>query len=219
MVPRIFQPVVTILIIGVLVVLRLAVSLDPVARIIGGNITQDQPESSQDARLSQLQTENNRLRRELGFNENSNQLVRADVMGKTVASFREAIRLGAGQTQGLSVDQPVLHQGFLIGRIASVEHSLATAIVLGDPDVRIPVVIGQARGIVLPQAGGLVIDQVVGDVATGDPVMSSGVDGIYPPGLLVGTVGDELPRDIFQRFVLNAPLDIHTLDFVTIRIN
>jgi cell shape-determining protein MreC len=78
------------------------------------------------------------------------------------------------------------------------------------------VVIGKAQGIVLPQAGGLIIDQVVGEVEVGDNAVSSGVDGIYPPGLLVGSVGDELQRDIFGRYVLNTPLDIQRLDFVSV---
>jgi len=70
----------------------------------------------------------------------------------------------------------------------------------------------------LPQAGGLVIDQVVGEVSSGESVLSSGVDGVYPPGLLVGTVGDSLKRDIFGRFVLHSPLDTTHLNFVTIQV-
>lgn len=220
MVPRIFQPVIIILVVGVLALLRMASSLDPLQRWLGGDVSQEKSAFDLAGGLAdQLAAENQRLRQELDFAEDGKSYVRAEVLGKTVASFREAVRIGAGQKHGLRPDQAVLSQGYLIGRVGSVEDGLATVLLLGDPDVRIPVVIGQARGIVLPQAGGLVIDQVVGDVEPGQTVLSSGIDGLYPPGLAIGTVGDELERNIFGRYVLNTPLDTHQLNFVSIRLD
>jgi rod shape-determining protein MreC len=217
MIPKIFQPVVVILIIGALTLLRLIPPLDPIQRLVGGQAEViSVPFDTVGVINQQIQAENDQLRSELNFKGAQSNYVRADVLGKTVASFREAVRISAGTRHGLKVDQPVLSQGFLIGRLGSVEDSLSTALLLGDPDVRIPVVIGRAQGIVVPQTGGLIIDQVVGEVDAGDRVLTSGIDGIYPPGLLVGTVGDQLNRDIFGRFVLNSPLNIQQLNFVTI---
>jgi rod shape-determining protein MreC len=219
MVPRIFQPIVIVLIIGVLLGLRTLAELSPLQRWLAGEPqvvdTAFEPQQSQAVRL---EAEVERLRRELGFTQNDSRYVRADVLSKTVASFREALRIAAGRRHGLKPDQPVLSEGHLIGRVSQVEDSLATVLLLGDPDVRIPVVIGQAQGIVVPQTGGLVIDQVVGEVERGQSVISSGVDGIYPPGLLVGVVGEELERDIFGRYVLLTPLNITQLTFVSVAV-
>lgn len=219
MVPRIIQPIILILIIGSLVLLRLAPRFDPLQRVLRGQVESTTPGlDSEDNRISQLEAENKRLRQELGFSDSQAEYVRADVLGKTVASFREAVRIRAGSRHGLQPDQPVLSDGHLVGRVGTVEDSLATVLLLGDPDIRIPVVIGRAQGIVLPQAGGLIIDQVVGEVSAGEPVLTSGIDGIYPPGLLVGAVGDSLKRDIFGRFVLRTPLDITHLSFVSVQV-
>jgi cell shape-determining protein MreC len=101
----------------------------------------------------------------------------------------------------------------------SVEPDRATALLLGDPDVRIPVVIDGTEGIVLPSAGGVVIDQVVGEVSEGKVVTTSGIEGIYPPGLLVGSVGAELPSNVFGRFVLSRPFNVAELTFVSVRLD
>jgi len=140
------------------VLLRLVPTLDPISRlIIRGSVHIEPTQEPADAQLRAALAENERLKNELGLAP-SGQQVRVAIINKTLASFRVAVRLGAGHEQGLRVNQAVLSGGYLIGLISSVEPDRATALLLGDPDVRIPIVVGGAEGIVLPQSGSVVID-------------------------------------------------------------
>lgn len=219
MVPTTLRPLVLILSLTLLTLFRLVPTLDPISRVfIRGRVQVEPALNANDGRLTAALADNERLKNELNLAPGG-QYVRADIINKTLASFRVAVRLGAGQEQGLRVNQAVLSGGYLIGLISSVEPDRATALLLGDPDVRIPVVINGAEGIVLPSAGSVIIDQVVGQVEAEHTVTTSGVEGIYQPGLLVGTVGVVLPSDIFGKFVLNRPFNLASLTFVSVRIN
>lgn len=202
-----------------LVLLRLLPTIDPINRLLIRGHTEPSPpsEAAENDQLAQALAENAKLRAELALTDNQS-YAHAAVVNKTLASFRTAVRLGAGSEQGLSTNQVVLSEGYVIGLITAVEPDRATALLLGDPDLRIPVVIGEAEGIVYLSSGSVIIDQVVGSVAAEAPVLTSGVEGIYSPGLLVGRVGASLPGEVFGRYVLERPFQLAGLSFVSVRL-
>ncbi|HWR82870.1 MAG TPA: rod shape-determining protein MreC [Candidatus Deferrimicrobium sp.] len=105
------------------------------------------------------------------------------------------VRATIARTRGDSLyrDQPVVDQSGLVGRIESVTNAYATVQLLTDPSSRVAARVSSSRemGIVkyLP-ASGLVLENFLaqGTIKVGDTVLSSGLGGVYPAGLVIGTV-------------------------------
>jgi rod shape-determining protein MreC len=205
----------------ILVGLRLIPEYDPIARFIQSNFnwTTDLPvEDYPNPIIADFQIQIDTLKTELDFKNKSKQtLVAAEIVNKTTASYRSALKLDKGGNDGLKSDQPVFVGGYLVGVIASVEPESSTVLLIGDPDVVIPVQIGSAQGVVRAQSGGIVIDEVAGKIPiSGSPVITSGVGGLYKPGLVIGSVGAQLSSDIFYRFVLNQPINTSSIRFIQV---
>jgi rod shape-determining protein MreC len=222
---RSLQPLIIGLILVILVLLRAVPVFDPVANLLQrlqlvSSNSQPTPDEVTDPKVIALETEIQRLRAELDADQASAyESVGADVIGKSLVSFRRAIFINRGSQDGVQLDHVVLSQGYLIGVVSQVELNRATVLLLGDSDVRIPVTIsGQAEGIVQSQAGGVVIDSVATEdpISSGSIVETSGLGGLYPPGILLGTVGSELERAVFSSYVLNQPTNRADLRFVQV---
>jgi rod shape-determining protein MreC len=220
MMPKTLQAPAIIILVVVLLTLRLLPVTDPAARFVRSLVRDDKmPDTaaSNDARVRNLEERIRVLENELGLKTNNdNDLIAANVINKTAVSFRQAVRIDRGSQDGIKPDQPVLFDGYLIGIIQTVEPDVSTVVMIGDPDVVVPVRIGESQGAVQAYAGGVLIDQVVGDVEPGEPVVTSGVGGLYPPGLLVGMVGSEVERDVYGQYVLERPHRLFEIEVVQV---
>jgi rod shape-determining protein MreC len=138
--------------------------------------------------------------------------VAARVVARDGMPWFRSLTLDRGETDGVALDAPVLSPTGVVGRVFATGPRAARVQVLLDRDAaagvlversRVPgVVSGQVSG---PEAGAedLLLKYVPerADVAVGDLVVTSGLDGIYPKGLMVGRVrfvgeGTSLFRDI-----------------------
>lgn len=219
--PKTLQAPALIAIIVLLSILRVVPSIDPVAPLIRSvfnrETTQNTGESAVGTRIEALEQKVSGLESELKFKQSREQgLIGAHVLSKTAVSFRQALRIDAGSQDGVRSDAPVFHRGHLVGITQVVEPDAATILLIGDPDVSVPVKIGSAQGIVRAYAGGVLVDQVVGEVSSGQPVLTSGIGGLYPPGLLVGSIGSEVERDLFGQYVLERPSKLYELEMVQV---
>jgi rod shape-determining protein MreC len=111
-----------------------------------------------------------------------------------------------------------MSQGFLIGLVSDARATSSTVLLLGDPDLNIPVVTGRADGIASAKAGGLVVRELNdnNEAASGQVVTTSGLGGLYPPGLLVGQLGSRLSAEILGEFVLERPFNLAELRIVQV---
>jgi rod shape-determining protein MreC len=136
----------------------------------------------------------------------------AQVVGRDGVPWFRSLTIDKGEADGVALDAPVMSPTGVVGRVFAVGPHAARVQVLLDRDggagvllerSRVPgVVSGQVSG---PEAGSedLVLKYVPerADVVVGDVVVTSGLDGIYPKGLVVGRVrfvgrGSSLFRDI-----------------------
>ena len=114
-------------------------------------------------------------------------------MGSAKAAVLPVPLVNAGTRDAVGRDQPVVANGGLVGRVASVGARSARILLLTDLNSRIPVTVGPAghRGILVgdnsrrPSLRYLDADSGVG---VGDRVVTTGDGGIFPPGLAVGNV-------------------------------
>ena len=121
--------------------------------------------------------------------------VTARIVSGSGGPLVRAALLDAGREHGLKPGYPVMSAQGLVGRVISAGSRSARLLLLTDHNSRIPVVIGDnaARAMMEGDNGPLpkiaYLQQGLG-IKPGDGVFSSGVGGIYPRGLRVGSVVD-----------------------------
>jgi rod shape-determining protein MreC len=138
--------------------------------------------------------------------------VAAQVVGKDGVPWFRSLTLDKGDADGVALDAPVVSSTGVVGRVFAVGAHAARVQVLLDRDGGAGVLVERSRvpGVVSGQVSGeasgaedLVLKYVPerSDVVVGDVVVTSGLDRIYPKGLVVGRVrfvgkGSGLFRDI-----------------------
>jgi len=144
-------------------------------------------------RLEQIEAENNRLRSLLGMRPAL--LVRslaAEVLYDAPDPFSRKVVIDRGSTHGIALAAPVINEAGVLGQVTRVYPLSAEVTLLTDKDAAIPVLNtrSQARSAAFGGPGGMELRFMAGnaDVQVGDLLTTSGVDGIYPPGLPVAKV-------------------------------
>ena len=153
------------------------------------------------AMYEEANRENERLRSVLGFEPPPGyRLLPAEVLSITGAPLPMSAVINLGEHDSIYVDQPVINQQGLIGRVSSVAPDYATVQLLTDPSNRVAARMASSRemGIIkYTLSEGMILDNfpIQGTIAEGDTVLSSGLGGVSPPGLVVGTIAQVLRPD------------------------
>jgi len=122
--------------------------------------------------------------------------VTSRVIANSSGPFVRTAMIGAGREQNLRAGHPVINADGLVGRVVETGRSGAQVLLLTDLNSRIPVVIGAkgARALLIGNNGsmpGLGYVPAGSDIRVGDEVSTSGIGGLFPRGLRIGTVVDE----------------------------
>lgn len=176
------------------------------------------------AKLRELEAENTELRRELNYPaKNSRALIGADVIGYQPDNVRQLLQINRGSDNGVKKDQVVVSEGNLIGRIQSVSARSASVLLVNDANFRVLVIDQKTRapGIAEGQIGSSVnMERIPRDktVNKGDIIITSGLDGDFPAGLVVGEVSDvkKPGQSIFNVAQLKLPFEPTQLKLVRI---
>lgn len=146
--------------------------------------------------------ENERLRTVLGFAAIAEfDLLPAKVISVEGARIPILATINKGMNDSVFAPQTVTNQEGLIGRVVSSTAGFAIVRLLTHPTNRVAVRVANSRhmGIVrYTAAEGMILDNlpVQSKIGIGDTIISSGLGGIYPPGLRVGIVIEVvLPED------------------------
>jgi rod shape-determining protein MreC len=107
-------------------------------------------------------------------------------------AFSRKLVLDQGQQAGVRPGQPVIDDRGVVGQITRVFPLTSELTLLTDRDQSIAVQLlrNGLRGVVFGDGRGLELRfmAVNVDIQEGDRAVTSGIDGLYPPGLAVGTV-------------------------------
>ncbi len=146
----------------------------------------------------QLLRENAQLRELLGLRERLTTPARpAQVLYDTPDPYTRRVMIDQGQLAGVEPGSPVLDAHGVLGQVTRVHAGLSEVTLLIDRDQVIPVlnVRTGARSVAYGdpaamQGGGMELRFTPGntDVQEGDLLSTSGIDGVYPPGLPVARV-------------------------------
>lgn len=150
------------------------------------------------ARLRSDRAENERLRALLGFKEKTEyKSVAAVVIARDPSAWFDTVTINRGSSEGIELNMPVVTPNGIVGRVIALSPWTAQVMLITDERSGAGAVVGQlgqsnALGSVrgLGENGLLEMRYVPGleEVNPGDYVITTGQDGIYPPGLNVGEV-------------------------------
>jgi len=147
--------------------------------------------------VEQLMLENNRLRKILGLREQlAISAMSAEVLYDAADPYTRKIIIDKGLLQGVALGSPVLDESGVLGQVTRVHPLVSEVTLVIDRDLAIPVLNVRtgarsvAYGDVTHSGDGLEL-RFMGsnsDVQVGDLLTTSGVDGVYPPGLPVAKI-------------------------------
>lgn len=152
-------------------------------------------QSERALRVEQLERENARLRGLLGLQPTlAVRSLPAEVLREAPDAFSRRVVVDRGAVHGVVAGAPAINELGVLGQVTRVHPLSSEVTLLTDKDAAIPVlnVRTQVRGAAsgLAGGGGMEIRFMAGnaDVQPGDLFTTSGIDGVYPPGLPVATV-------------------------------
>jgi len=151
---------------------------------------------------SDLERENERLRalHELRSNISEVTVSARVVSFPPLGEFR-LVTIDKGTLSGIARRDPVIAPGGLVGQVIRVSPATAQVLLITDPtsavDGRIQrtgargLIVGKIRRLELEHdlfLGAFEFLNQAAELAAGDPVETTGLDGIYPPGIPIGVV-------------------------------
>ena len=146
----------------------------------------------------QATDENERLKSLLDFKNNSKYgTVMASVIARDPSLWFETVTINRGRSSGIELNMPVATPGGIVGRVVATSPWTAQIMLITDEKAAAGAIVGQlgesnALGSIKGLGeGGLVEMRYVSGlekVEVNDYVLTTGQDGIYPPGLSVGQV-------------------------------
>jgi rod shape-determining protein MreC len=156
----------------------------------------------------QLSLENSRLRQLLGLRERvTTAALPAQVLYDAADPYTRKVIIDRGLTEGVTVGSPVVDEVGVLGQVTRVYPLISEVTLVTDRDQAIPVLNTRtgARGVAFGDpalhANALELRFMAAnaDVQTGDLLTTSGVDGVYPPGLPVARV-EKVERRVDSAF-------------------
>ncbi len=145
--------------------------------------------------VEQLLQENSRLRKLLGLREQlATSVMAAEVLYDAADPYSRKVIIDKGLLQGVDLGSPVLDESGVLGQVTRVHPLVSEVTLLIDRDLAIPVlnIRTGARSVAYgdPSGNGLELRFMSSnsDVQQGDLLTTSGVDGVYPPGLPVAKI-------------------------------
>src|SRR5262245_32188347 len=115
----------------------------------------------------------------------------AQLVGSDASAFFRSVLVDRGRAQGVRSGMPVISEEGVVGLVTATSERAARATLLLDRQTAIDGTVqrSRTRGIVRGRGSDVIEFEFRGaDVAVGDVVITSGLDGVYPKGLRVGTV-------------------------------
>lgn len=146
------------------------------------------------SQVERLEVENQRLRALLELRPALQvKSISAQVLYEAADPFSRKLFVDRGATHGLLLGAPVINEAGVLGQVTRLYPLTAVVTLLSDRDAAIPVlnVRTQQRSAAVGGAeGGMELRFMAGnsDVRVTDMLVTSGIDGVYPPGLTVGQV-------------------------------
>src|SRR3954451_19557735 len=174
--------------------------------------------------LRDVEHEVNRLRRALNYRERSVfKLVPAEVLTRDSSTWWRTVTINRGKEDGIEGDMPVVTDEGLVGKTTTVSANVTIVLLVSDENCRVAANVEGTR-----EQGIVTGERVAGqspllnlnflskqaNLQAGQKAYTSGVGGVFPPGLLIGTVKDFRVRELDGQAKLIPAVELTKLEDV-----
>lgn len=155
---------------------------------------QNEELTAQVAELSEAQETASRLESLLGLQSTYNlESTAARIIGESSDAWSRTVTIDKGSADGFAINMPVCNSAGVIGQIIEVSANTSTVRLITDENSGVSAMVQstRAQGILQGQPDGTLRLEYVttdADVQEGDIIVTSGIGGVYPKGLPLGTV-------------------------------
>ncbi len=168
--------------------------------------------TAQVAELSEAKKTAERLESLVGLQSTYNLTsTAARIIGSSSDAWSRTVTIDKGSASGFAVGMAVCNSGGVIGQIVEVSATTSTVQLATDEGSGISAMVQstRAQGMLRGQADGTLRLSYVStdyDVAVGDIVITSGIGGVFPKGLPLGTVSsvEKSDNDVYYTIVVRA---------------
>ncbi|MBN2404397.1 MAG: rod shape-determining protein MreC [Coriobacteriia bacterium] len=176
------------------------------------------------AELEEARQENERLRELVAFAEERKlTTLGARIIGRPTSSWEGVITIDRGSADGVEPGMPVLAAQGLVGQVLEVSKNSAKVVLITDQRSGVAALIQSTR---IP---GVVEGSIEGDLTLefvsseekpveGDVILTSGLGGVYPQGLVIGDVTfvEERRGELFPRITVTSRVPIAQVEEVLV---
>jgi rod shape-determining protein MreC len=174
--------------------------------------------------VEEAQRENQRLKNLLGLREREPfQVAPAAIVGRDATNWFHTLLIDRGSRHGIERNMAVIAPAGLVGQVVEASSSSARVQLISDPVSSVGVLLQGSRvtGLLVGgQSGRLRIRYlpVRAEVRIGEVVVTSGLGGVYPKGILVGKVlaVDGRGGALFQEATVEPSIDFSQLEEVLV---
>jgi len=167
---------------------------------------------------------NQRLRALLNFKKSiATPLLPAELVAFDPSGWFQTILIDKGSSDGVAQDMAVVSADGLMGRVIGVSSHHAKVLLILDANSAVDALIqgSRVRGVLVGLGRDLCLLKYVQrneDVQAGDQVISSGMGGVFPKGLLLGTVQEVVRGNsgLFQRVEVEPAANFSRLEEVMV---
>src|SRR5436309_8308331 len=175
--------------------------------------------------LRDVEHEVNRLRHALNYRERSVfRLIPAEVIARDASTWWRTVSINRGKEDRIETDMPVVTDEGLVGKTTTVSNNISIVLLVSDENCRVASNVEGTR-----EQGIVTGERVAGGVAPmlnlnflskqanlqpGQKAYTSGVGGVFPPGLLIGTVKEFRVRELDGQAQLTPAVDLAKLEDV-----
>ena len=179
--------------------------------------------SLEQVRMSQDADQARRLQALLAFKEQFiSQTMAAQVIGGSGSESSRSVYIDKGESDGIKPDMAVITADGIVGKVLRVYGSTSLVLLIDDQTSGVGALLDKTRlqGILRgTPSGEVVLEKVMSDetVPAGEMVLTSGGDGIFPKGLLVGRVTKVSPgSELFLNIRVRPAADLSRLEEVLV---
>jgi rod shape-determining protein MreC len=173
-------------------------------------------------RMKEMKLANERLSQLLQFREkNSPSMIGAEVIGQDPSSWFKSVTINKGERDGVKKGMAVISPAGVIGQILKTAPHYATVLLLTDYNSAVDSIVQRTRAKTIVEGKGenrcqLKYLRRAEEVAVGDVVVTSGLGGNFPKGLMVGEIKkvDKKGHGVFQYAELVPSVDLTQLEEV-----
>lgn len=178
--------------------------------------------------LKEKELENQRLLKLLDYKEkrkSNYQLVMAKVIGRDTNNWYKIVVINKGQNDGIQPNMPVINHDGLIGIIINSTANTAEVLLLLDGEVAVGARIFESRlapgvvvGIDKPNVLKMIHISHDSQIENGQTIITSGLGGIYPRGIRIGTVASVQlePNGLMKTAIIKPFVDFNRLEEVLV---